>query len=588
MSSAKISAKTTPEVCRRFLAGKCDRGSKCPHSHPKTAKAATISGKGDYRVALPSRSEKPTAMIDGKLAGKHIGRKIGSLVGAKTLGGRVGDALHRGLHFLTGWGDYTEKSDKLNEVLTTQGYPTHADAVLQGYPAKFRSATNGVVITNREFIANVKSSTSAFATTTYPIQPGLLTPWLPPIAASYEQYKILGMVFEYVSTSGPVVSGSGAMGAVVLSSTYDPARKPFTTAAQALNSIYAVDGRPCDTFYHLVECDPAQLPHILFDVRTTPATTTADLRLSDVGFVQVSTSGNPTNGDNIGQLWVSYSIEFYKPLFTSQAIADLIPYAYYCDSTWSAFTDIFTSQVDRSSSNLSRSTLPIILTAYPAGVGCSVSFLNCPAGAYGVDFGIACQNAAYYYRTLGAGTPAWNFSYTGGVSLIRSALDGLPAAASTMVTGSNRMHDRVWIRHTGGAGVFNFWANGIQCSTIDAAAIHSGEIEISMLPSAALASRFLDDAEVLSSTQVQTRRHQLASIGAGDEAPLKEAPPPELAPALAASSAASSSSPGATRSPHTDEQDEIDYLPDCSGAGDYQDLNTLSKDELRVYLATHP
>ena len=69
-----------------------------------------------------------------------------------------------------------------------------------------------IVVRHREFLAEIKGTTTFTVAGSYPINPGMAQtfPWLSDIAKNFQQYRIRGMVFHYVPTSGMVTGSSPA------------------------------------------------------------------------------------------------------------------------------------------------------------------------------------------------------------------------------------------------------------------------------------------------------------------------------------------------------------------------------------------
>jgi len=204
---------------------------------------------------------------------------------------------------LFGVGDYRVSK---NTIVAGGAVPTFGN---QG-----RGGASGVRICNREFIQDV-SGTVAFFNQTFSINPGVRAtfPWLASVADSFEQYKIHGLVFEYRPTSGMVTGTSTALGTVVLSTQYDVFDTPFTSKQSAEAYEFAVSIVPYSSAMHCIECDPKENVTGVLYVRTTDLTSGANAQLYDMGNLNLITVGMPTNATLVGELWVSYDVEFFKP-----------------------------------------------------------------------------------------------------------------------------------------------------------------------------------------------------------------------------------------------------------------------------------
>jgi len=70
--------------------------------------------------------------------------------------------------------------------------------------------------------------------------------------------------------------------------------------------------KPTENLMHAVECATKETILAQRYVRTGSVPSNQDLRLYDYGNFQFSTQGNPIQ--DIGELWVSYCVEFFKPI----------------------------------------------------------------------------------------------------------------------------------------------------------------------------------------------------------------------------------------------------------------------------------
>jgi len=169
-------------------------------------------------------------------------------------------------------------------------------------------------VRHREYLADIHSST-VYANNVYDINPGLerTFPWLASVAGQFEQYKIVGMTVDYISTSATsLVSGTNvAMGTVAIATQYNSLSPPFSNLQQLLNYQFATSCKPSENLIHAVECDPSQTPSLPLYVRQG-AVTSGDLRLYDLGQINVATFGSQSTSV-IGQLWVSYDLILIKP-----------------------------------------------------------------------------------------------------------------------------------------------------------------------------------------------------------------------------------------------------------------------------------
>jgi hypothetical protein len=254
--------------------------------------------------ALMKRIPKGTA----RRVGGRIGMAAGGIPGAA-----MGSVIGQGIAAITGYGDYKVRANSLNVVGTS------VDTV-----PRFVNSDHAVRMTHREFVGDlvVPDNPTGFNNTTYDINPSnnKLFPWLSRMATQYQQYRVHGMIVEYKSMSSDYAA-SGPLGTVMIASNYNVNDKPFDTKVALENSEFAVSSKPSRSIIHAIECDPALgAANRYYYVRDLGASSNgvSDNRLYDLAKVQVATSGLPgTAGATMGEIWVSYDIEFTKPVLSS-------------------------------------------------------------------------------------------------------------------------------------------------------------------------------------------------------------------------------------------------------------------------------
>jgi len=179
----------------------------------------------------------------------------------------------------------------------------------------------GFLVRHREYITDITASIN-FVITSLPINPGLVAtfPWVSAIAQSFEQYRVRGMVFEFKSTSSnAILSGatSSALGTIIMATSYNPQTNDFVDKRTMENYQYASSNNPSKTFYHPIECARAQTPINELYVRVGSVPVGQDARLYDLGTFFIATIGQQANGGVLGELWVTFEIEFLKPKLIS-------------------------------------------------------------------------------------------------------------------------------------------------------------------------------------------------------------------------------------------------------------------------------
>jgi len=197
-------------------------------------------------------------------------------------------------------------------------------------PAVINSMNNGnVIIRHREYIGDVIAS-APFANTAFPLNPGMgeTFPWLSQIATSFEKYRWRGMIFEFKSMSSDAVlstSTSSALGTVIMSTLYNPYDDPFTSKIQMENYEFANSCKPSCSMIHPIECARRTNASNIMYIRTSNVIE-GDLRLYDPGTFNIAVQGMQASTGVIGELWVSFEVEFISPKFSPSSD---IPFAHF-------------------------------------------------------------------------------------------------------------------------------------------------------------------------------------------------------------------------------------------------------------------
>jgi hypothetical protein len=242
---------------------------------------------------------------------------IGGVIGEALLpgvGGMLGNAAGSLLSSVTGDGDYTEMKSEVPIVNNTlMGVQTPDAAQI---PLMHRDKGTAR-IQHREFIRDVPM-TSVYSCVSSFIDPtnSAMFPWLSGFADSYQQWKVLGMIFEFKSLSANAVSGTNAgMGSVTLSANYDVYTKAPITKSQANNALFAVSCKPSENEMFPIECDGevtiAQPLFVTSNFQTTFAG--PDQHWYNFGRLDVITQGAAAPYPACGELWVTYDILLIKP-----------------------------------------------------------------------------------------------------------------------------------------------------------------------------------------------------------------------------------------------------------------------------------
>lgn len=270
-------------------------------ARPKKRKTY-ISGSGDYMIReVGSRKNDYTPF-------GSVGAKLGSYVGAPGIGWAGGHLLGR----ILGSGDYKMGPCNLsgNVLMNKTEVP------------QFSSSARSNIVAHREYIKDISTGSvaGAFNVETIVIQPGdgSTFPWLSTIAQNYEQYRVHGMVFEFKTTSCDALNSTNtALGTVIMATEYNVNSPAYTNKISMENSEFAQSAKPSQSQMHGVECAPAEgLVRNLF-TRSAGLSSTSlalqDKRLYDLANFQIATVGGQAANIVVGELWVTYLIEFLKP-----------------------------------------------------------------------------------------------------------------------------------------------------------------------------------------------------------------------------------------------------------------------------------
>jgi len=244
---------------------------------------------------------------------RGIGTTVGNVFGGQHLGSALGDASSW-LARIMGFGKYTIRSNSLMGASNSGQVPSFS--------------TNGdkVIIKHRELISDLSSSINFTSTTYYnnPANP-LVFKWLAPIAAQFEEYQFLGLIYEYKEDSATALNSTNtALGYVNIASDYNCLNAPFTDKVHMENTEFNTVSPPCESQIHPIECAPSSnlFNKLLTTSITNPSQlpTGADARLYFPCSTQVATVGMQAVAD-IGEVWVSYQVQLSKPVLTTTANA---------------------------------------------------------------------------------------------------------------------------------------------------------------------------------------------------------------------------------------------------------------------------
>lgn len=280
--------------------------------------------------------------------------------------------------------------------------------------------SDSTVISKREYIGDIVSGSmsglsTAFTSQSYPLNPGQNSPfpWLSMIASNYEQYDILGMVFEFKSTSGDATGVNTSLGTVIMATQYDPTKPGFQSKLEMEDYFFSTSCKPSSSMLHAVECKNSLSPTSGLLYTRTGALTGADLRWTDFGKFTVATQGMPNAGTNLGELWVSYKVKLMKP-----RLPITIGYGGQIASGHTKRTGVVSGSWAGTSSLLDYGPLPITLTGTNA-----ITFPGIPQMNYMIVVSVSAATSVV----------SFNFGATTNLSVISSYIINTSATTNLLV-----------------------------------------------------------------------------------------------------------------------------------------------------------
>jgi hypothetical protein len=293
-----------------------------------------------------------------------------------------------------------------------------------------------IVVRHKEFICEVIGNTAFNVQAQYPINPGLSTtfPWLAGIAGQYSEYRVRGMVYQYVPTSGNTASGTNpALGSVMLQTSYRASEAVATSKVEMLNEYWASENKPSEAFCHPIECDPKENPFNVQYVRINAVPSGDSVLMYDLGKTTLAVSGQQATGNVLGDLWVTYEIELRKPVMTTINNANIVGLVGTATANINGTGNAFGTDFSITQSTFINT--PIVA----AGAGASTIVF--PAGSTG-SYSVTC----YYLGATASSYPAWAISGAG--SSLIAALGATTGRSSTYTVGTGTSMNTVQITIT--------------------------------------------------------------------------------------------------------------------------------------------
>lgn len=182
----------------------------------------------------------------------------------------------------------------------------------------FGNGKNSTIVRHREYVQSIITSEVAgqFKIETFTIDPrdSATFPWLSKIAENYSEYRIHGLVAYYLSKSGDALTSTNtALGKICVSTQYNVYDGQFPNIQFMENTEYANACKPSCDIIHPLECSKFQSPEVILFMNDDSSEVPGDRRLSQFANLSVATQGCQGTGVEVGELWLSYDIEFLKP-----------------------------------------------------------------------------------------------------------------------------------------------------------------------------------------------------------------------------------------------------------------------------------
>lgn len=260
-----------------------------------------------------------------------LGNRIISAANKRIVSGISGGGMYQGEGIYQGTGQYRNRGASrsysaqmraaASNSLVTSGALTH------GPPARVTNTgneTGDIIITHTEYISDVYAPGIAggdpvtFENRVYPINAGLQDTfqWLSQIAQNYSEYEFGQLVFQYKSTiNADNASATGQNGTIIMTTDYNVNNAPFATKGEMLTYAHGASAIITQHQVHGVECDNRKVAESVFYVRSGTVPPGQDKRQYDKATFQLALEGVPAafNGQNIGELWVYYTVRLSKP-----------------------------------------------------------------------------------------------------------------------------------------------------------------------------------------------------------------------------------------------------------------------------------
>jgi hypothetical protein len=245
------------------------------------------------------------------------------------------------------------------------GGSTSATAV-KGPQRGSNRISRSLTVSEEEYIADVTLTSAGFTNLQFAVNPGnaVTFPWLSSIAANFNKYKFLKLLFKY----RPITSGfaaAGQSGDIVLSMNPDASDPAPVAQAQVYDLQMRNNGMPCDLFA-LTKLSLGELnKQDSYYVRVGAAPANTDIKTYDCGNLNLSTIGTAVSGV-CGKLFVEYSVLLHSPVLGQPATGGVVHFSGTVPTTGNNFATVV--QQPGASPALAGITAANNLITFPAGI----------------------------------------------------------------------------------------------------------------------------------------------------------------------------------------------------------------------------
>ena len=272
-----------------------------------------FTGRGKYSLGKFLRSNEAMA---NRFLTKGLPRLLAGVESIKSMSGR---------------GLYSGRSGS-GPVMSGRG--AYNSLVVGGRPSMSVDGSNDetqtITISHSEYLQDVYGGNSAnFSVESWNLNPGLMEnfPWLAQIAANYEEYEFIQLMFHFKSTvdASAVNNTNGSTGTIIMATNYNATAPNFTSKETMMQYHGANSGRVVDDHTHGIECDPSKNAGAAQKyVRFLPVQVGQDLKTFDLGKFQLGQVNLPSAFFNqqIGELWVSYTVKLTKPRLVTSLLGN--------------------------------------------------------------------------------------------------------------------------------------------------------------------------------------------------------------------------------------------------------------------------